>query len=52
MSTYLYTYSPVPDAQGFDPAVTGTRINLGGSMNAAAGDNTPSFNLLLRLRIQ
>jgi uncharacterized repeat protein (TIGR01451 family) len=47
-----YTYSPVPDTQGFDPAVTGVRIALGGSMNAATGSNTPSFNLMLRLRIQ
>ncbi|MDH4314724.1 MAG: hypothetical protein OEW68_07780 [Gammaproteobacteria bacterium] len=47
-----YSYTPVPDAQGFDPAVTGTRIALGGAMNAAAGSNTPSFSLLLRLRVQ
>jgi uncharacterized repeat protein (TIGR01451 family) len=47
-----FTYVPAPGPQGFDPAVTGVRIALGGSMNAASGGNTPSFNLLLRTRIK
>lgn len=46
-----FTYIPVPDAQGFDPAVTGCRINPGGAMNAAAGGNTPSFNIQMRIRV-
>ncbi len=47
-----YNYSANPDPQGFDPAITGARIALGGSMNAAVAGNTPSFNLRLRLKIQ
>ena len=47
-----YNYVPVPDAQGFDPAITGFRIAPTGAMNAAAGGNTPSFNITLRVRIE
>ncbi|MDJ0941512.1 MAG: hypothetical protein QNJ00_17245 [Woeseiaceae bacterium] len=47
-----YTYVPVPDAQGFDPAITGFRINPTGAMNAASGGNTPSFNLQVRVRVE
>ena len=47
-----YTYVPVPDAQGYDPAVTGYRINPAGTMNAAVGGNVPSFNIRFRVRIQ
>lgn len=47
-----FTYSPVPDAQGFDPAVTGIQVSPTGIMNAAAGGNNPSFNILFRVRIE
>jgi uncharacterized repeat protein (TIGR01451 family) len=47
-----YNYVPVPDAQGFDPLVTGYRINPGGAMNPTVGANTPSFNIRLQVRIQ
>lgn len=47
-----YTYAPVPDGQGFDPAVTGLRIAPGGAMNAAGGAGQPSFTVRLRVRIQ
>lgn len=47
-----YTYTPVPDGQGFDPAVTGVRIAPGGAMNAAGGGGQPSFTVRLRVRIQ
>ena len=47
-----YNYVPVPDAQGFDPLVTGFRVNPGGAMNPTVGSNVPSFNILLRVRIQ
>ncbi|MFQ5610071.1 MAG: hypothetical protein ACE5F8_07355, partial [Woeseiaceae bacterium] len=39
-----YNYIPVPDAQGFDPGVTGFRINPSGIMAGSAGGNDPSFN--------
>jgi len=47
-----YTYVPVPDAQGFDPLVTGIRVNPTGVMNASAGGNDPSFNLLISIRVE
>lgn len=47
-----YNYIPIPDAQGFDPAVTGFRVNPQGAMNAASGGNNPSFNILMRVRIE
>jgi uncharacterized repeat protein (TIGR01451 family) len=45
-----FDYTPVPDANGFDPAVRAVRIVPGGSMNAAGGGN-PSFTLQFRVRI-
>jgi len=47
-----YNYVPTPDAQGFDPAVTGFRIAPTGAMNGASGGNSPSFNITLRVRIE
>ncbi|MGA8204264.1 MAG: hypothetical protein WB812_07060 [Woeseiaceae bacterium] len=47
-----YNYTPVPDAQGFDPAVTGFRINPSGPMNGTTAGNVPGFNLRVRVRIQ
>ena len=47
-----YTYVPSPDADGFDPAVTGMRISPTGIMNPTVGSNTPSFNVNVRVRIQ
>jgi hypothetical protein len=45
-----FTYSPSPDADGFDPLVRAVRIAPGGTMNAAGGGN-PSFTLQFRVRI-
>ncbi len=47
-----YNYTPVPDPQGFDPAVTGYRVAPTGAMNAAGGSGNPSFNITLRVRIE
>jgi len=47
-----YTYIPVPDVQGFDPVVTGYRINPTGVMNPTVGSNVPSFSIELRVRIE
>jgi len=46
-----FNYAPVPNAGGFDPAVTGLRITFTGTMDAAAGGGSPSFNILLQLRV-
>ena len=47
-----YNYSPVPDAQGYDPVVTGYRINPSGVMSAASGSTFPGFSVQLRIRVQ
>lgn len=47
-----YNHIPSPDAQGYDPAITGYRINPSGSMNAAVGSAVPSFNIRLQVRIE
>ena len=47
-----YNYVPVPDADGFDPAVTGLRVAPTGAMNGAVGSNVPSFNVEFRVRVQ
>ena len=46
-----FNYVPVPDAGGFDPAVTGLRINPGGTMNGAADASVPSFMIRFRVLI-
>ncbi len=46
-----YTYTPVPDAAGFDANVTGIRIAPGGTMSAT-GSGNPSFTLGFRVRIK
>lgn len=45
-----WTYTPVPDANGFDPAVRAVRIAPTGVMNAA-GSGNPSFTIQFRVRI-
>lgn len=47
-----FSYTPLPDAAGFDAAVTGVRIAPTGVMNAAAGASTPSFTVRFRTRIR
>lgn len=47
-----YTYTPVPDAQGYDAAVRGVRLAPSGVMNAASGAAHPNFTLRMRVRIQ
>ncbi|MGD9596908.1 MAG: DUF3344 domain-containing protein [Steroidobacteraceae bacterium] len=47
-----YDYTPVPDGQGYDGAVTGVRIAPTGAMDAAGGAGQPSFSIRLRVRIR
>jgi uncharacterized repeat protein (TIGR01451 family) len=47
-----YNYTPVPDAAGFDPNVTGMRIAPTGTMNAAAPGSNPSFTIRFRVRLR
>jgi uncharacterized repeat protein (TIGR01451 family) len=46
-----YSYTPVPDADGYDPNVTGLRIAPTGTMNAAGGAGNPSFTIRFRVRV-
>jgi trimeric autotransporter adhesin len=45
-----FTYTPTPDANGFDAAVRAVRIAPGGAMNGNGGGNT-SFTLQVRVRV-
>jgi len=47
-----YNYTPVPDAQGFDPLVTGYRVVPSGVMNGDSGSGAPSFNVVFRVRVE
>jgi uncharacterized repeat protein (TIGR01451 family) len=47
-----WTYTPVPDANGYDSNVTNFRISPTGTFNGAASGNTPSFQLQLRMQVR
>ncbi len=49
---YTYTYTPVPDPQGFDPNVTALRINPKGIFNASVSGSNPQFTLQFRVRLK
>jgi hypothetical protein len=46
-----FTYTPVPDADGYDSAVTHVRIEPSGAFAAATAGGEPSFALSFRLRV-
>jgi trimeric autotransporter adhesin len=45
-----WTYTPVPDVNGYDPAVRAVRVAPAGVMSAA-GSGNPSFTVQFRVRI-
>ena len=45
-----WTYTPVPDVNGFDAKVRAVRVSPGGIMSAAGAGN-PSFTVQFRVRI-
>lgn len=47
-----YTYAVLPDGAGYDPEVTGVRINPSGIFNGASGGNNPSFNITLKMKVK
>ena len=48
-----FTYTPVPNAAGYDAAVTNIRINPKGKMAAWSGSGAyPSYSLALKARIK
>jgi hypothetical protein len=46
-----WTYTPSPDADGFDAAVRAIRISPAGVMSAAGG-GSPAFTIQFRVRIK
>lgn len=47
-----FDYTPTPDADGFDAAITGYAITPNGAMNPSAGAGDPNFTVVFRVRIQ
>ncbi len=47
-----YTYTPVPDADGYDSNVTHFRGLTGGAFAASNGVSNPSFSFQFRVRVQ
>ncbi len=50
-----FTYTPVPDAAGYDsavPGVTGVKISPAGVFNAVSGGSNPWFSLALKMKIK
>ena len=50
--TAPYTYTPVANAAGYDPQVTGIRIAPTGSMKAGTGGSQPNFSISYRVRVR
>ncbi len=46
-----YLYSPSPDSNGFDSAVTDVRINPKGIFNASNGTDIPTFTINFSVRV-
>jgi len=47
-----WTYTPVPDANGYDANVTNIRVNPKGVMRASDGANNPTYSLRFQVRVQ
>jgi uncharacterized repeat protein (TIGR01451 family) len=47
-----FNYTPQPNADGYDPAVTGIRMTPSGVMSGAAPPNSPGFTLRFRVRVK
>jgi uncharacterized repeat protein (TIGR01451 family) len=47
-----FTYVPVANGNGVDPAVTALRIAPSGAMSGAASGNEPSFSVEFRVRVR
>jgi len=47
-----YNYTPVPDASGFDAAVTGFRVNPAGAFNGVGGPPYSQFTLQFRVKVK
>jgi uncharacterized repeat protein (TIGR01451 family) len=50
--TSSFTYTPVPDASGYDAAVRAIRVRPRGTFAGASGASTPSFELRFQARVK
>ncbi len=46
-----YSYTPVPDGDGYDANVTNIRVTPKGTMNADVGSGSPYFEIIFQVRI-
>lgn len=47
-----YTYTPTPDADGYDGAVSHIQLNPNGQFSGASGGGSPSFEIRFRVRVK
>ena len=47
-----FGYNPIPNADGYDSAVTNIMVSLSGPFNASIGAPHPSFSISFRVRVQ
>ncbi len=47
-----YSHTPVPGPDGFDPLITGFRVQFSGAMAGAAGGAQPSAEVLFQVRVR
>jgi hypothetical protein len=47
-----YTYTPVPDANGYDSSVTHIRVTPTGTFAGASSGSNPNFQLQMRMQVR
>jgi hypothetical protein len=47
-----FGYTPIPNVDGYDIAVTDIKVSLSGPFNASTGAPHPSFSIIFRVRVQ
>ena len=47
-----FAYTPVADANGFDPAVTHIRVSPKGLFAGASGSGSPGFTISYRIKVK
>jgi uncharacterized repeat protein (TIGR01451 family) len=47
-----YAYTPVPDASGYDAAVTNIKVTMTGTFAGKTGATSPSFTLQMRMAVK
>ena len=47
-----FGYTPIPNADGFDSAVTNIMVSFSGPFNASTGATDPSFSISFRVKVQ